>query len=190
MQLDRQENNPTAPTLQSKPRASAFNQTKTSSPTFPRRNPYSREYKDTLRSRGNNNTSYNKSQNNSRISQLDISTTGSEFERPLQDSTHVTPQNNTRTDDKSMELQCAWCFSTNQAHNHVTSQCFKFPHQNKMEQWRVIYKHRVCSRCLETGHHYKSCTTDTPPCNTCHIPHHKNLACRPLETISTTYTRD
>ena len=190
VQLDRQENKPTTPTLQSKSRTSEFNQTKTSSPIFTKRNTYSREYKDTLRSRGNNNTIYNKGQNNSRISQLDISTTGSEFQQPLYDSTHATLQDSTRTNEKFRKLQCAWCFSTNQPHKHLTSQCSKFPHQDKMEQWRIVYKYRVCSRCLEIGHYYKSCTIDIPPCNTCHISHHKNLACRPLERISTTYTRD
>ena len=84
--LERQEDNSSAPTPQSKFGYNQFNQTRTSSPTLARKNTYSREYRDTFRSRGNNNTIYNKSQNNSRISQLDISTTGSEFQQPLHDS--------------------------------------------------------------------------------------------------------
>ena len=200
IQLDRQENNPTESTPQSKFGNSRFNPTKTSSPTPSRRNTYSREYNDTIRSRRNyttnyssnpsNSTFYNSGRNNTKFSQLDTSTTGSEFEQPLHESAHSATQNSTRTNNNLMELQCAWCLSTNQPHRHLTSNCIKLPHQDQMEQWKTIYKYRVCSRCLGNGHYYKSCTINTPPCNTCHIPHHKNLACRPRETIATKFIKD
>ena len=172
---------------------------KTSSPTVPRRNVYSREYNDTQRSRRSNNTSYNTNQDDNQIPQLNISTTGSEFEQPLQQLNRTTPQNSTRDSrvlfpssstknafqEKSMEMKCAWCFESNSPHNHPTKDCIFLPKAEATGRWKVAYRNRICTICLEHDHYWKFCKSNTPNCSICGAAHHINLGCRPQEYIST-----
>ena len=54
-----------------------------------------------------------------------------------------------------------------------------------MAQWKVLYRHKVCDRCLEFGHYWRDCSTKNPRCSSCNMAHHPNILCRPTETIST-----
>ena len=87
-------------------------------------------------------------------------------------------------------MQCAWCFEQERPHRFLTKRCAFFANANQMEKWKVIYKHQVCSKCFETGHHCKTCSTSRPACFTCHTLHHENLGCRSRETISLNHSRD
>ena len=103
-------------------------------------------------------------------------------EEPTQErSTFRTHKNNPR-----MGRQCAWCTEQEETHNHITEKCHSLPNAPPMDQWRLIYKHRMCSICFSTDHLHKNCPSKTPACLNykCNYPHHEVLGCRPQETIS------
>ena len=93
------------------------------------------------------------------------------------------PKNNNllRSSD---EYQCAWCKEHDLPHNHITTQCNGLRQASAMDQWRVIYKYRVCDRCLSAGHHWRECQSKTNQCPRCYTFHHSTIECRPKERIS------
>ena len=161
------------------------NQQGNRSPNLTRRSSYSKEYNVSQRTRGVNRTTYTTDGNRRYTPQLNSSgRSNSEFERPLHESTRASSPDNTLGAQKIIEMRCAWCLEQDRPHRHPTEKCGFLPHANRMEKWKVIYKHQVCSICLGTGHHYSTWSTTIPACATCNYAHHKNIGCRPAETIS------
>ena len=54
--------------------------------------------------------------------------------------------------DKISNTQCAWCVANGQTHNHTTDKCNLIKNANGMDQYKVIYKYRICSSCLSPSH--------------------------------------
>ena len=95
------------------------------------------------------------------------------------------PIQNKMPDQNALKKKCAWCTENGTEHNHTTPNCAFLKNAKAMDQWKLLYKHKVCDRCLEPGHYWKYCTSTTPRCQLCNISHHQNIACRPTERIST-----
>ena len=160
-------------------------------PNLPRRSSYSKEYNDSQRTRGRfNKTTYTNDRNGRNTSQLNSSGRfSSEFERPLHESTRNISPDTTKTRDRIMEMHCAWCSEFDKPHNHTTRNCTLLKNANQSDKWKVIYKHRICTKCLGTGHYCRECSTIIPACLTCNMTHHTSLGCRPQEQICN-ITRD
>ena len=95
---------------------------------------------------------------------------------------HVPSSSNLR--DKISNTQCAWCVANDLIHNHATDKCNLIKHANDMDQYKVIYKYRICSSCLSPSHYWRNCPNVVPVCESCNFPHHPNIACRPERDIS------
>ena len=95
---------------------------------------------------------------------------------------HVPSSSNLR--DKISNTQCAWCVANDLIHNHTTDKCNLIKHANDMDQYKAIYKYRICSSCLSPSHYWRNCPNVVPVCESCNFPHHPNIACRPERDIS------
>ena len=84
---------------------------------------------------------------------------------------------------------CAWCRENRVTHNHDTANCNQIKGANALDQWTVLFRHRICFKCLSSGHYYKECKTSSR-CGTCNRDHHKDIGCRPEEIISRFPKRD
>ena len=103
--------------------------------------------------------------------------------KPLQSKLPINPLGG------NMELQCAWCYHLNIPHQHTTIKCRSFTNAEVADRWHIIYRNRLCQKCLLPGHYWRECESSTPPCTVCKLPHHATLGCRPEESISL-YPRD
>ena len=95
------------------------------------------------------------------------------------------PIQNRMPNQNALNKKCAWCTENGTEHNHTTPNCLLLKNAKAMDQWKVLYKHKICDRCLESGHYWKDCVTKNPRCTSCNISHHQSIACRPAERIST-----
>ena len=104
-----------------------------------------------------------------------------------QRSPNQSPKRNptsSRLKDEILESQCAWCVANGQKHNHSTSQCGLLKNADEIDQYKVIYKYRVCTKCLSPTHYWRECPSSVPKCQNCNFPHHPNIGCRPGGDIS------
>ena len=111
------------------------------------------------------------------------------FGKPMLESSRASsPAKSSQSQDETQNF-CAWCRENGVTHNHVTANCTDIRNANALDQWQALYKNRVCTKCLLTGHYYKECTA-AKRCETCRGFHHEAIHCRPLETISSFPKRD
>ena len=155
-------------------------------PLQQRTSPGEREYRDLLRQRRNSNSSQSTPTRGRSPSPNPISNPRSRSPSPSKNAnahSPITPQNLSPKKD-AIKNKCAWCTERGINHNHTTPNCAILKNANAMDQWKVLYKRKVCDRCLEFGHHWKECSTRNPRCPSCSIAHHHNISCRPTERIS------
>ena len=109
--------------------------------------------------------------------------------KPMHESSRASsPVKSSKSQDPKQTF-CAWCHENGVIHSHDTANCHLIKEANALDQWRALYKHRICTKCLSTGHSYKECMA-AKRCETCRGFHHEFLHCRPLETISPSPKRD
>ena len=159
-----------------------------------------KEYRDTVR-RSRNSSPSNIAKQQSRPGEKQVSQYTQPGE-PTTQSPSLRPGEKTRmpsmrfqTDRENspntIQSMCAWCTENGMPHQHTTSHCHMLKKANAIDQWKVLYKHRVCDRCLTQGHYWRDCSSNNPQCPNCNMFHHQNIACRPLERISqSTYPKE
>ena len=109
--------------------------------------------------------------------------------KPLHESSRTSsPVKSSPSQDQKKNF-CAWCSENGVTHNHDTANCNQIKGANALDQWTVLYRHRLCVKCLSSGHYYKECKTSSR-CGTCNRDHHKDIGCRPEEIISRFPMRD
>ena len=109
--------------------------------------------------------------------------------KPMHESSRASsPVKSSQSQDQK-PIFCAWCRENGVTHSHDTSNCTLIREASALDQWKVLYNHRICTKCLLTGHYYKECTA-AKRCETCRGFHHEAIHCRPLETISSSTKRD
>ena len=116
-----------------------------------------------------------------------------EFERPLHESTTNSFIHNEPNLNKTSGVVCAWCFELKKAHDHTQSNCWDSQTASEIHKWKLVYKQRICSICLGSGHYWKNCEYYNPSslhCTNCKAHHHENLGCRPSQPISAARNRD
>ena len=99
-------------------------------------------------------------------------------------STPKSSPSTTNTHKKQIELKCAWCYSNERRHSHITSQCRLLHNAGHLERkWNIAQQYKICTVCLGHDHKTDKCSySSASQCQQCNSVHSQSLGCKPTTT--------